>query len=198
MTTPAKSDPSAALRRTAIDMGPLIVFFGTYFVTDLFTATGAYIVATVGALGFAYHIEKRIPVMPLVTGVIVIVFGGLTLVLNNKQFIMMKPTIVNVLFASVLLLGLATGRPMLKFLFNEMLVLTDKGWTVLTVRWAGFFLFLALLNELVWRNFAEGIWVTFKVAGVLPLTLVFATLQLPLLKKHAPAQDEGPLAVREE
>ncbi len=186
----SKSEATGAFSRIAIDMGPLIAFFGTYLLSDLFVATGVFMVATVIALSIGYGLERRIAPMPLLTGIIVMIFGGLTLLLHDKQFLFMKPTIVYTMFASILFAGLATGRPLMKHLFAEVFELTEQGWTKISLRWALFFMFLALLNEAVWRNFLESFWVTFKVFGVLPITLAFGMAQIPLLRKYAPEESE--------
>lgn len=140
--------------------------------------------ATIIALIAGYVVERRIMPMPLITAVILMILGGLTLGLNNKQFVFMKPTFVNVLFASVLTAGILTGRNWMQVLFKEAFNLTDEGWSKLTWRWIGFFLALAALNETVWRNFSEPFWVNFKVFGILPLTIVFTMFQVPLLTKY--------------
>ncbi len=173
----------------ATDLGPLLAFFGVYFLSDLFAPTGAYLVGSIISLSLVYGLERRIAPMPLITGIIVMIFGGLTLFLNDKQFILMKPTIVNALFASILFIGLATGRPLMKFLFREIFDLTDSGWTKISLRWAIFFLCLAFLNETIWRNFSESFWITYKVFGVPPMTLAFGLLQIPLLQKYAPEKN---------
>jgi intracellular septation protein len=131
----------------------------------------------------------RVPVMPLVTGVFVLVFGGLTLWLQDEQFIKIKPTLVNALFAGALFTGLLTGRSLLKIVFGEVFRLTDEGWRKLTFRWACFFMFLAVLNEVVWRSFSTDVWVSFKVFGIMPLTMIFAIAQMGLLKQHEPRAD---------
>ena len=181
-----RNDVRKAVIRFAIDMGPLATFFSAYFLGDIFVATGAYIVVTVLALGAGFLLERRLAPVPILTGVIVVFFGGLTLVVEDSQFIKMKPTILNALFAAILLIGLSTGRSYLRYLFGDVFSLTEEGWKVLTLRWACFFLFLAVLNEIVWRNFSESTWVTFKFVGIAPLTAVFGMLQVPLLTTHAP------------
>jgi len=186
----SKSEAAGTFSRLAIDMGPLFAFFGAYFLSNLFVATGVYLGATIIALSIGYSRERRIAPMPLLTGVIVMIFGGLTLLLNDKQFILMKPTIVNMLFASILFAGLVAGRPLMKYLFAEVFELTEQGWTKISLRWALFFVFLALLNEAIWRNFSESFWVTFKIFGILPLTLAFGMAQVPLLRKYAPDDSE--------
>jgi len=190
--------------RLAVDLGPLLTFFGLYFlisperaealinaqeVSRLILATIGYMIVTAIALGIAYWKQGRIAPMPLVTGVIVVVFGTLTVVLQDDTFIKMKPTIVNTLFASVLWFGLATDRPFMRYLFGEVFKLSAQGWRVLTIRWSLFFIFLAVLNEVIWRNFSEEFWVSFKVFGVLPLTMMFGTFQIPLLTKYAPGTE---------
>ena len=132
--------------------------------------------------------------MPMVTAVLVVVFGGLTFWLDDPRFIKIKPTIINLLFAGVLFGGLLTGRPLLKLLFGEAFRLTEEGWRKLSVRWALFFLALAVLNEIVWRNFSEAAWVNFKVFGILPLTIVFAMAQIGLIKRYEP-KSETPDAI---
>ena len=189
--TDMPATPSNSLIRIAVDLGPLLVFLGTYslsgYVVDtepLMVATGALMTATVIALTVSYIVERRIAPMPLITAAVLMVLGGLTLGLDNKQFVFMKPTFVNVLFASVLTAGILTGRNWMQFLFKEAVKLTDEGWSKLTWRWIGFFLALAALNEIVWRNFSEPFWVSFKVFGILPLTVVFTVLQIPLFRKY--------------
>lgn len=184
--------PANPFVRIGVDMGPLIAFFGTYFLAGYFVetdplmaATAVLMVATVIALSVGYVVEKRFAPMPLITGVILLVLGGLTLALNDKQFVLMKPTFVNVFFASVLTAGLLAGRNWMQFLFKDVFNLTDEGWAKLTWRWIGLFLFLAVLNEIVWRNFSEAFWVNFKVFGVLPLTIAFTVLQVPFITKHS-------------
>ncbi len=174
------------LLKLALDMGPLVIFFLTYRAADLMTATAAVMVATIVSLSVSFVLEKRLAPMPLVTGFFMVTFGGLTLVLQNDTFIKMKPTIVNLIFASVLAAGMATGRPLMKFLFQEAFKLTDEGWRKLTVRWMLFFLFLAGLNEVVWRTMSEEFWVAFKVWGNLPITVLFTLSQIPLLKRYHP------------
>lgn len=168
-----------------IELGPLLIFFLVYWKFDIFVATGALIGVTLLSLAASKILLGKITMMPIVTAVLVAVFGGLTLWLNDATFIKMKPTIINVLFAAVLGIGLALRRPFLKILFEEAFKLTDEGWTKLTVRWIMFFLFVAVLNELIWRNFSESTWVQFKVFGILPLTMVFAAFQMSLIQKHS-------------
>jgi intracellular septation protein len=192
--------------KLVLDLGPLLLFFFANsrpelfapllkpFLRDelitgphagIFAATAVFIPAVLIALAIGYAKTRHLPVMPLVTAVVVVVFGGLTLALQNETFIKLKPTIIYLLFAAVLLGGLAFGKPLLGMVFDSVFHLTDEGWRKLTLRWALFFVALAILNEIVWRTQSTDFWVAFKVFGVVPLTFVFAALQYPLLTKHA-------------
>ena len=170
--------------KLAVELGPLLVFFIGNSRFGIFTGTGAFMVATVVALIVSRAVLGKIATMPLVTGAFVLVFGGLTLWLQDDHFIKIKPTIVNAMFAAILLGGLATGRIFLKIVFGDVMRLADEGWRLLTVRWAVFFVFLAVLNEFVWRSFSTDAWVTFKVFGIMPITFLFALAQIGLLKKY--------------
>lgn len=172
------------LAKLVLEIGPLLVFFATNWYADIFWGTGAFMVATVIALTVSLVKYGRIPLMPLVTGVFVMVFGGLTLWAQDDDIIKLKPTIVNGLFASILFVGLAFGRSLLKYIFGEIFKLNDDGWRLLTIRWALFFVFLAVLNEVVRTNFSTDFWVGFKVFGLMPITFVFALAQLGLIQKH--------------
>jgi intracellular septation protein len=167
-----------------VEIGPLVVFFIGNTQYDIFVATGAFMAATAVSLLASRMIFKRVPAMPLVTGIFVFLMGGLTLYLHDELFIKLKPTIVNVLFASILLGGLAYGHSLLKYLFSDVFQLQDEGWRKLTLRWALFFLFLAVLNEIVWRTFSTDFWVAFKVFGIMPLTLIFSIMQLGLMQRY--------------
>ena len=182
------------LLRLVIEAGPLVVFFIANAQKGIFWATGAFMAATVAALTVNYALERRLPTMPLVSGVFVMVFGGLTLFLADETFIKLKPTIVNTLFAAILFGGLVAGRSLLKPLFNTAFQLTDDGWRSLTMRWATFFVLLAMLNEVVWRNFSTDFWVNFKLFGIMPLTFAFAMAQMPFITRHqlADAAASGP------
>lgn len=173
------------LLKLALELGPLGIFFFANARFDLFVATAAFMVATVVSLSISYALVRRIPVMPLISGVLVLVFGGLTLALQDELFIKLKPTVINLMFAAVLLGGLAFGRPLLGYVFDEVVRLDAEGWRKLTLRWGLFFLVLAALNEVIWRMFSTDAWVNFKVFGVMPLTLIFAFAQIPLMQRHA-------------
>jgi intracellular septation protein len=168
-----------------IDLGPLIAFFATYAKAGIYWATGVLMVATVIALVASRTLTGRFAPAPMITAVLVVVFGGLTFLLEDPRFIMVKPTIINLFFAAALTFGLVTGRHLLKLIMGEAVQLTDAGWRKLTVRWIAFFLVLALANEVVWRNFSEATWVSFKAWGILPITLLFAFAQIGLIRRYA-------------
>ena len=170
--------------KLVLDIGPLVLFFAANARLGIFAATAAFMVAVIIALAVAYVMTRRIEVMPLVTAVIVLVFGGLTLVLHNETFIKLKPTIIYLLFGGTLIGGLAFGKSFLGIVLNPMFDLTEEGWRKLTWRWALFFFALAILNEIVWRNFSTDFWVSFKLFGVVPLTFVFGAAQYPLIAKY--------------
>ena len=199
------------LLKLALDLGPLLLFFFANSRPALFepllrpiipaavahgeragifVATAVFMVAILVALAASYALTRRLPVMALVSAVVVLVFGGLTLLLQDELFIKLKPTIIYLLFAGTLFGGLLFNKPLLAMVFDQMFSLTEEGWRKLTVRWALFFLFLAVLNEIVWRTQSTDTWVAFKVFGVMPLTFVFAMLQFPLLKKYDSAKGD--------
>jgi len=171
--------------KLVLDLGPLALFFFANARYGIFAATATFMVAVLAALAVSYAMTRHLPIMPVVTAVIVVVFGGLTLILHDATFIKVKPTIIYVLFGAVLIGGLFFNKPLLGMVFDSLFHLTEEGWRKLTWRWALFFFVLAVLNEIVWRNFSTNAWVDFKVFGVTPLTFVFAALQAPLLKRHA-------------
>ena len=173
------------LLKLAFDLGPLVLFFFANSRYGIFVATGTFMVAVLAALAASYVLTRQLPIMPVVTAIIVLVFGGLTLILHNDVFIKIKPTILYALFGAVLLGGLFFGKSFLGIVFNSLFHLTDEGWRKLTLRWAIFFFVLAVLNEIVWRNTSTDVWVDFKVFGFLPLTFLFGALQYPLLRKYA-------------
>jgi intracellular septation protein len=172
------------LFKLATELGPLVVFFVANARFNLFVATGAFMVAIIAAMIASYVVTRHVPLMAIVTGVIVIVFGTLTLVLHDETFIKVKPTIIYGLFAAVLGGGLLFGRSFIAILFDQMFNLTPAGWRILTFRWALFFAAMAVLNEAIWRTQSTDVWVTFKAFGVVPLTMVFALTQMPLIKRH--------------
>ncbi|HEY6831139.1 MAG TPA: septation protein A [Pseudolabrys sp.] len=182
MSEKKKLNPTLKL---VLDIGPLVLFFAANAKLGIYAATGAFMVAVLIALAVAYVLTRRIEVMPLVTAVIVLIFGGLTLILHDDLFIKLKPTIIYVLFGGALLGGLAFGKPLLGMVFDSVFDLTEEGWRKLTWRWAIFFFVLAILNEIVWRNFSTDFWVSFKLFGVVPLTFLFGALQYPLLTKYS-------------
>lgn len=204
----APNDPTrkelSPLLKMALELGPLAVFFlfnarGEQIAAafpvlqavgkPIFLATAAFMVAITVSLAVSLWLTRRLPIMPLVSGVVVLVFGALTLWLNDELFIKLKPTIVNCLFGSVLLIGLLFGKALLGYVFDSAFKLTDEGWRKLTFRWGVFFFVLAVINEIVWRNFSTDFWVSFKVFGIMPITLVFTMTQLPLIQKHALSEE---------
>ena len=172
------------LLKLALELGPLVLFFLANQRAGIFAATGLFVAATLVALAVHYALVRKLPIMPLVSGVVVVVFGGLTLALQDELFIKLKPTIVNTLFGLTLLGGLYFRKPLLALVLDSMFELTEEGWRKLTFRWAIFFFVLAVLNEIVWRTQSTDFWVSFKVFGIMPLTLAFALAQTPLLMRH--------------
>jgi intracellular septation protein len=173
------------LLKLALELGPLGVFFFANARFGIFTATGAFMVAIAVSLGLSWLLTRRLAVMPVITGVVVLVFGTLTLLLEDETFIKLKPTIVNTLFGLVLLGGLAFGRSLLGYIFDSVFKLDEEGWRKLTFRWGLFFFALAVLNEIIWRNFSTDFWVSFKVFGIMPITLLFTITQMPLIMRHS-------------
>jgi intracellular septation protein len=193
------------LLKFVLDLGPLLLFFlanarpalfepwlaplipaavATGERSGIFVATAVFMVAILAALVVSYILTRRLPVMAVVSAIVVLVFGGATLFFQNETFIKLKPTIIYLLFAGTLFGGLIFRKPLLAMVFDQVFHLTDEGWRKLTVRWALFFLALAVLNEIVWRTQSTDTWVTFKVFGVMPLTFIFAALQYPVLMKY--------------
>jgi intracellular septation protein len=210
MTGTQKLNPMLKL---ALDFGPLLLFFFANAKPALFepwiaplipeavargeragifVATAVFMVSIVLALVISYALTRRLPMMAVVSAIVVVVFGGATLIFQNETFIKLKPTIIYLLFAGMLFGGLIFRKPLLAMVFDQMFHLTEEGWRKLTIRWVLFFLALAILNEIVWRTQSTDTWVTFKVFGVMPLTFIFAALQYPLLMKYdAGPKDEG-------
>jgi intracellular septation protein len=197
--------------KLALDIGPLLLFFfanarPALFLPlvgpmlpagivggergGIFVATAVFMAAVVIALAISYALTRHLPIMPLITAVIVLVFGSLTLLLHDELFIKLKPTIIYLLFGAVLLGGLVLGKSLLGTVFDSVFHLTEEGWRKLTLRWALFFFALAVLNEIIWRTQSTDFWVSFKVFGVIPLTFLFAALQFPLMSKYAVPEAE--------
>jgi len=167
----------------------LVLFFFANAKAGIFTATALFMVAVVISLGLSRILLKEWPVMPLISAVVVLIFGGMTLYWENEIFIKLKPTIVNTLFGIALLIGLAFGKPLLSIVMGSVFRLTDEGWKKLTFRWALFFFVLAALNEIVWRTQTSDVWVNFKVFGIMPLTIIFALSQAPLISRYEQKDD---------
>lgn len=178
--------------KLALDVGPLILFFVANAKFNIFVATAAFMAAIAVALVVSWVLTRHLPLMAIVSGIVVLVFGALTLVLRDETFIKVKPTIIYGLFGAVLAAGLAMGRPLLAVVFDDVLQLTAEGWRQLSLRWAIFFLAMALLNELVWRTQTTDFWVAFKLFGAVPLTFVFAAAQYPLMNRHRLPDDSSP------
>ena len=194
MNKPTKKGNDSLLRM-GLEIGPLLVFFlansqshrifGNEPAQNIFYATGIFMVAITLSLAVSYFRFRKIPTMPLVTGVFVLVFGTLTLVLQDDLFIKIKPTLVNLLFSSALLIAAYLGKPLMKVLFDSAFDLTEEGWMILTKRWGFFFLFLAIVNEVLWRNFSTDFWLQFKIIGIMPMTIIFAMAQMSVLTRYA-------------
>ncbi len=185
MTTTTEKPKLNPLLKLTLDIGPLVLFFLANSRFGIFAATGAFMVAVVAALVVSYAMTRQWPIMPVVTAIVVVVFGGLTLALHDETFIKLKPTIIYLLFGGILLGGYILEKPFLAILFDSMFHLTPEGWRKLTLRWALFFLALAVLNEAIWRTQSTDFWVNFKLFGFVPITFVFAALQYPLLMRYA-------------
>jgi intracellular septation protein len=175
-----------------IELGPLLVFFGVNAAYGIYAATAAFMVVTLISLAYALWRYHKLPIMPLVSGVVVLVFGTLTLYLRDDTFIKLKPTLVYLIFAAILGAGLLLRKPLLELLLGSAFNLSEEGWRKLTFRWVLFFVAMAVVNEIVWRNFSTDVWVSFKAFGFLPITFLFALAQMPLIQRYseeAPARD---------
>jgi intracellular septation protein len=186
LPTPRKITP---LMRLGLDLGPLLIFFLAFQWGGIFVATGVFMLAILVALGIGYGIERRFSPMPVFTAILVLIFGGLTLYLKDATFIKMKVTVLYAFFGFTLLGGLAFGRLFVKYVFSAAFDLREEGWRKLTWRWGFFFLALAVLNEIVWRSLPTADWVKFKVFGIIPLIMLFALAQMPLVLKHELKED---------
>ena len=179
--------------KLALELGPLVLFFVANARWGIFNATAMFMVAILVALAVSYWLTRRLPIMAVVSGVIVTVFGGLTLFLHDETFIKVKPTIIYALFSVTLFGGLIFRKPLLEVVFDSVFNLTEEGWRKLTVRWTVFFAVMAVLNEAVWRTQTTDVWISFKLFGAVPLTFVFAAFQYPLLMRH----DASPEAAKD-
>jgi intracellular septation protein len=177
--------------KPTVDYGPLIVFFIAYTFGGLWVATGALMATTLVAIVVSYWAERRVPMVLVVTAAVVMLFGGLTLIFDDDRFIKMKPTIVQGLFSIVLLGGLAMGKPLLKPVMSAAWELTDRGWTLLSLRFGLFFAGMAILNEFVWRTQTTEFWVNYKVFGAIGVTLIFTMTQIPLITRYQALPKEG-------
>jgi intracellular septation protein len=187
VTETAAPAPRKALNpivKLLLELGPLALFFASYSRFDIYVATGVLMASVFVTLAVSYVVLRRFPIMPLVTAVIVLIFGSLTLFFHDATLIKIKPTALYLLFAAALFAGLALKKPILKILFDGALHVTEEGWRMLTWRWAFFFIVLAVVNEVVWRTQTTDLWVKFKTFGFLPLTILFALVQAPLIMKY--------------
>lgn len=187
----SKQSPLHPALKLALELGPLVLFFIGNARWGIFPATAVFMVAILVALATSYALTKRLPAMALVSAVLVTVFGGLTLLLQDETFIKIKPTIIYALFGATLLAGLLVRRPLLELVFDSVFSLTEEGWRKLTLRWCLFFFGMAMLNEIVWRSTTTDFWVSFKLFGAVPLTFLFAALQYRLLMKHDASAEEA-------
>lgn len=167
-----------------LETAPLVVFFIVYKSYGLMEATAVLIAATSLCAAISYVVHKKVPIMPVITAVVVAIFGGLTIISEDELFIKIKPTVVNILFAAILLGGVAFKKGMLRYLLGEAFTMSEEAWRSFSLRWGLFFLFLAGTNEVIWRNFPTDFWVEFKVFGMLSLSIAFTLSQIPFLKRH--------------
>jgi len=190
--TNIKNVKQSPLVRLALDLGPLVIFFAAFKFGGIYVATGVFMAASVASLGIGYAMTRKLSPMPLVTALLVLVFGGLTLYLKNDTFIKMKPTVLYAFFGAVLIGGLAFNRLFIKAVFAQAFDLSEEGWRKLTWRWGIFAFALAALNEFIWRTYSTNIWVDFKVWAIIPLVFLFALAQTPLVLKHDVSVPEDP------
>ena len=183
--------PSRPWLKPVVDYVPLAIFLLTYWQMGLYDATAALMVAVTIGISLSYSLERTVPIMPLVTGGLVIVFGGLTLALDDERFIKMKPTIVQALFAIIMFGGLILNKPVLKPLFGKAWQLRDEGWRILTLRFGIFFIVAGALNEVVWRTQTTDVWVSFKVFGLMGLTFMFMMSQVPMIQRYHITEGDG-------
>jgi len=190
MSSSPRTPPNPFVK-LALDLGPLILFFAIYRYAGIMAATMAFMVITAASLGIGWWIERRLHPMPIVTAVVVLVFGGLTLWYDNETFIKLKPTLIYSIFAVLLLGGLAFKRPLLQPLMGNLWRLDSAGWQKLTFRFGVFFLLMAVANEIIWRHFSTDDWVTWKTFGIFPATLLFGFMQAPLIQRHSLPDEES-------
>jgi intracellular septation protein len=195
--TPKNAPKIDPLLKLALDIGPLLLFFATITLSGIYAATAVFMVAVVAALLTSYAITREWPLMPVVTALMVMVFGGLTLWLHNDTFIKVKPTVIYSLFSAVLLGGYIFNKPFLATLFDAAFHLTEEGWRKLTLRWALFFPVLAVLNEVVWRTQSDSFWAGFKIACMV-LTALFAAAQTPLVMRYMIEEESGAAESRDD
>lgn len=176
--------------RLATELGPLLLFFIANLKFSIFVATAVFMVAIIVALAASWIVTRHLPAMAIVSAVLVVVFGALTLILHDETFIKIKPTIIYLGFAAILAGGLMRGRSLLSLVFGHVFELTPEGWRLLTWRWVWFFVALALLNEVVWRSFSTNVWAAFKAFGIVLLIVAFTMAQYPLLQRHALGERE--------
>jgi intracellular septation protein len=189
--TPAKKPKINPVLKFALELGPLALFFLAYSKGNIYIATGVLMASVLATLAVSYSLLRRIPIMPLVTAVIVVIFGSLTLLLHDETLIKIKPTALYLLFGGALFAGLAMNKPLLQIMFDGALHVTPEGWRKLTWRWAFFFLSLAALNELVWRTQTTDLWVKLKAFGFVPLTIAFALAQTPLILRYESKDEDS-------
>jgi len=187
---PAERKALNPIVKLVLELGPLALFFAAYSRLGIFAATAVLMASVLVTLAVSYAMLKRIPIMPLVTAAVVLIFGSLTLIFHDETLIKIKPTALYFLFGAALFVGLWLKKPLLKILFDGALHVTEEGWRRLTWRWAFFFLGLAVLNEIVWRTQSTDLWVKFKTFGFLPLTLLFALAQAPLIMRYETKEED--------